>query len=174
MGIWVGEIPQQRVLTPVGWPRKALRHVCVDTFTRGTSRQDYTDAILRVGAHHISRESQIWFWVGHTPSMWGFLAAPEWGKSLHQGAWLEGFSVKCKALSSYFILMNAIRKGKIWKSVLCLHGSQKISRSLYWMITFCSREDYVFGCQEIVSGVRTYFLRKPYWMSSFKYLRWAQ
>jgi len=45
---------------------------------------------------------------------------------------------------------------------------------LYWTIRFCSRGGCVFSCLEITSRVRTYFLRKPCWMNTFRYFRRAQ
>jgi len=60
---------------------------------------------------------------------------------------------------------------RVWKRVYRLNESLAVqSIVLYWAITFCSWEDGAFDFREIASGLRTYSLRKPCWMSFSKYL----
>jgi len=72
-----GHIPLRRVSAPVGLPRKARRHVCIDTFEWGH--------ILLRSVHTRSYE-----W-GTSQQQRSRISAFEWGKSHHWGLWMDRY-----------------------------------------------------------------------------------
>ena len=70
----MGEIPQWRVLAHIRYPRKACRHVCVNTFTQ-----------VNIPSRSVQTRSSKW---GHVPSAKHHMSASECGKSHHRGVWM--------------------------------------------------------------------------------------
>jgi len=103
----------------------------------------------------------------------GFSWLPPSGGNPIIDACLVAVFAKCNAWNNIYLKMQC--NEMVRKSVHRLKGSLTV-QSIVWYgaIAFCSWEDRAFVFREIASGVRTYSLIKPCWMSSFKYLRRVQ